>query len=146
MKARFAMRLLLSPALLVGVAFAALAQEPSERFFGFNCEVDLRVVGASSPSACNRIPGGCNQSFLTTDTEKNCTGSAPNPTIQMTCLHQLEGYTPGSTVNVSGFECQVWGGEGSACGGPGLLDVTTQSSMQISADGLVRLSCVRNRR
>jgi hypothetical protein len=118
-------------------AAAQTGTQPADKVFGFSCEIDLSVI-PGAPEEFRRL------TFVTEDTEKNCTGSRSDQTIQMRCIHQIDGWT-GGNVNVSNFQppCMIWGGE---CGVPETFFEADNSQLSVSAGGLATLFCVRNKR
>jgi hypothetical protein len=119
-------RSLLCGLLVVAGSLPAAAQggtDPATKFSGFLCEINLQENG---------LPGGIVYTF---DSEKLCTGSAPNENIKLDCSAKIPNWT-GGRVNKD-VACTI---SGAACGVRGIL-TATNNKLKIDASGNATLSC-----
>ena len=135
-------RFLIPTVLIVGTALPASAQAPRTTFEGFGCRIDLTELPDGS------VPSDLEDTVLVTvDTFKNCPGSSPNPSIQMTCDLLIPEWDNAFRVNTREITCEI---NGAQCG---INDVLTANNAQLTIDPVViggqvfgdaQLRCSRN--
>jgi hypothetical protein len=128
----------LASIVLVAGTTTTLAQVT--RFTDWVCVIDLEeALGTTNFNAL--LPSGAPTEITTTDSFKQCTGSAPSINIQIRCIAQVPGWGGGpNTRNFSGFPCQIFQGQ---CGAPGFVAAQT-NSLSITSSGVATLTCNRN--
>jgi hypothetical protein len=107
MKAKVLTRFLAPMILLLGTALPAWGQQPSTRFQGFGCRIDLTAVA--------RVPAQFRAVLLTTDTVKNCPGNRPAPNFQISCDLLIPGWPSSLRINTKRHACEI---DGEQCGFP----------------------------
>lgn len=135
-------KLLIPVALILGTSLQASAQEPRTTFENFGCKIDLTELPDGS------VPPNLEDTVLVTvDTFKQCPGSAPNPSIQMTCDLLIPEWDNAFRVNTRAITCEI---NGAQCGIDSVLDA---NNAQLTIDPVVidgevfgdaHLRCSRN--
>lgn len=135
-------RFLIPTVLIIGTALPASAQEPRTTFENFGCRIDLSELpdGSVPPDLEGTV-------LVTVDTFKQCPGSAPNPSIQMTCDLLIPEWGQAFRVNTREITCEI---NGAQCG---VNQVLPASNAQLTIDpvriggqvfGDAHLRCSRN--
>jgi hypothetical protein len=122
-----AVSLAASVILVLGGARVVWAQ--AEDFTGFSCVLDLSLIDGVPEAVAHLAPA-------TTDTDKHCPSTGPNPTVILNCFATIEDW-PGGRINTTDFTCLI---NGSQCGFPVTRPATSQHLM-IDDDGNAELRC-----
>jgi hypothetical protein len=126
------LRLLTAACVIAMLGIASKASATSTTFTSWLCEIDLAAAGAP-------VPSGSKPSIFTTNSQKLCTGSAPNENINIDCTGQVPGWTFGNQT-YHDFPCQIFKGQ---CGEPAFIQATT-TTLTISSTGVANLKCNLN--
>ena len=128
--------------LILGTTLQAPAQQPRTTFEGFGCRLDLTELPAGSVP-----PGLADTVLVTVETFKQCPGSSPNPSIQMTCDLLIPEWDNAFRVNTRDITCEI---NGAQCG---INSALPANNAQLTIDPVVisgevfgdaHLRCSRN--
>jgi len=98
--------------IIVAVSVPAVAQEPSTKFTGFLCELDLTSI--------SNKPAGVPEHVFTLDTTKHCPGntqSGVSESITIECIAKIPGWTGKSFEK--NMPCRI---NGKQCGVPSFVN------------------------
>jgi hypothetical protein len=137
-----ATRFLMPMVLVLGTTLQASAQQPRTTFENFGCKIDLAELPDGS------VPPDLEDTVLVTvETFKQCPGSVPNPSIQMTCDLLIPEWDNAFRVNTRDITCEI---NGAQCG---VNSVLPANNAQLTIDPVVisgevfgdaHLRCSRN--